>query len=141
MTERKLNQLYWLNKEIKHQKKRLLELQSTSQVKSPIITGLPFVNTKNDITANYAIEIADLEAEIYINIQKYCHELMEIEKYINTIDDSEMRQIIRLKHISGLTWDDIGTELNMDRRTVSRKYHKFLKVAHNAHELYGNIVV
>jgi hypothetical protein len=34
-------------------------------------------------------------------------------------------------------WEDIGVEMNMDRRTASRKYYKFInenKVAHNARE-------
>lgn len=135
MTETKLNQLYWLDKEIKHQKKRLSELQSISQVKSPIITGLPFVNGKSNITANYAVEITDLEEEISINIKKYYRELIEIEKYINTIDDSEMRQIMRLRHINHLTWYEIGEELNMERTTVSKKYCKFLKNSRNSHQL------
>ncbi len=32
-----------------------------------------------------------------------------------------------------MTWAEIGGEMNLDRRTVSRKYYKYLKDAHNAH--------
>ena len=50
-----------------------------------------------------------------------------IERYINTIDDVELRLIVRLRCINNMFWGDIGAEMGMDRRTASRKYYKFIK--------------
>lgn len=141
MTEKELNRLYFLNKEIETQRKRLHQLQNMSMVKSHVITGLPRDNEIKNIVAKYAVEIADLESEINLNIQKCWNEIRKLERFINDITDCEIRQIIRLRHINGMTWDEIGFEMKMDRRTVSRKYHKYLKVAHNAHSICDIIQV
>lgn len=133
MTEKELNRLYFLNKEIESQRKRLHQLQNMSKVKSPVITGLPKGNETKNTVAKYAVEIADLESKISLNIQKCWYEIRNLERYISDIDDCEIRQIIRLRHINGMTWDEIGKELNMHRTTISKKYRDFIKVSHKSH--------
>ncbi len=133
MTEKELKQVYWLKKEIKQIDNELQKLENMSLTKSPILTGLPFGNNKSDSVANYSCDIADLKAELKEKRQKYIDNATKIEKFINNIEDSEIRQIFRFRNINGLSWDDIAGEMYMDRRTVSRKYYKYLQVAHNAH--------
>ncbi len=133
MTEEELKQLYWLKKEIKQIDDELQKLENMSLTKSPIITGLPFGNDKSDSVANYSCDIADLKAELKEKRQKYIDNATKVEKFINSIEDSEIRQIFRFRHMNGLSWDDIAGEMYMDRRTVSRKYYGFMKISHKSH--------
>ncbi len=128
MTEKELKQLYWLKEEIKQIDDELQKLENISLTKSPIITGLPFGNDKSDNVANYSCDIADLKAELKEKRQKYIDDATRVEKFIDSIEDGQIRQIFRLRHIDGLSWDQIAGEMYMDRRTVSRKYYSFLKV-------------
>ncbi len=133
MTEKELNQLCWLKKEIKQLDKKLKKLENMSLTKNPIITELPFGNEKSDNVARYSCDIVDLQNELIAKRHKCILKEKQIEKYIDNITDSEIKQIIRLRHVEGLTWAEIGGEMSLDRRTVSRKYYKYLKDAHNAH--------
>ncbi len=133
MTEKELKQLYWLKKEIKQIDNELQKLENMSLTKSPIITGLPFGNDKSDSVANYSCDIVDLETKLKEKKQKCIDNVARVEDFIDNIEDSEIRQIFRFRHIDGLSWDDIAGEMCMDRTTVSKKYRKFMKVSHKSH--------
>lgn len=53
--------------------------------------------------------------------------LQEIEEYISHIDDSEIRQIIMLKHIDCRSWTSIGMKMGYSESGIRKKYRKFLK--------------
>lgn len=106
-------------------------------VKSQEITGMPFVTGTSDKTAQIAVAIREVEELYEIKLRELYVVRGRIERYINTIDDAELRLIVRLRSINNMHWEDIGAEVGMDRRTASRKYYRFIegaKVAHNAHE-------
>ena len=65
MTKKELSQLYWLNREIEQDKKRLAELEtSATNCTTGEITGMPHGTGNMDKLGNYAAEIADLKALI-----------------------------------------------------------------------------
>jgi hypothetical protein len=136
-TEKELNQLHYINKEIEVLKEQLDELKSRSVIKGQEITGMPFVSGTSDKTAQIAVAIREVEELYEIKLRELYVVRGRIERYINTIEDNELRLIVRLRSINNMFWEDIGAEMNMDRRTASRKYYRFIKenkVAHNAHE-------
>lgn len=133
MTEKELKEIYYINIEIKRLKKEKEELESKSIVKGQEITGLPGGGTTSDKVADYAVELAEIKELIDLELKRLYIVRAKIERYIETIEDSEVRLIIRLRAINNMTWEDIGMEIGMDRRTASRKYYGYLKVAHNAH--------
>lgn len=134
MTEKELNQLYWLKKEIRQLNDKLQRLENMSLVGSPVITGMPFGSKTSDNVARHSCEIVDLERELTAKRQTYIRQANEIEKYIESIEDSEIRQIFRLRHAEGLKWEDIGGEICMHRTTVSKKYYNFMKLSHKSHD-------
>lgn len=118
-------------------KNQLNELKARSIVKGHEITGMPFASGTSDKTANRAVAILEVEELYEIKLHELCLVRERIEKYIDAVEDAELRIILRLRCINNMFWEDIGTEIGMDRRTASRKYYKFIKsekVAHNAHE-------
>lgn len=132
MTEKELNQLHYLNIEILHLKNEITKLESQSEVKAQVLTGMPFGGKLSDPTGQKGTELSENKMLLNLALAKAEIEKNKLERFIASIDDAEMRLIIRLRHINSLTWEEIGAEIHVDRRTVSRKYYNFLKVAHNA---------
>lgn len=139
LTEKELKQLYYINRETEELQRELreldLELENFDGYKSTDYKEGSRGTSKFD-TYSKLDEMMDskriLRQEIDVNLQKIQRERHRILRYISKIEPSETRLIFRLRHINGMTWEQIGMEMHLDRRTVSRKYYKFLKVAHNA---------
>jgi hypothetical protein len=137
--EKDLNQLYALNKEIKRQQEYLeeLEIMATSPGSSKIRAGSS-KRSGNDKTGDFAAKIADLEIAIRANMLKCWGEKCRLEKFISGVEDSEMRMILRLRHVDCHSWEDIAAELTTFdengnvvkypcRTTIMRRYRNFLK--------------
>ena len=128
MTKKELSQLYYLKKEIKEQQRRLAELEEAATNCSTKITGLPSGRGISDKTGNYAAQIADLRALLDSNLKKCFDELNRLNRYIQSVDDSQMRTILRLRYIQGLTWQRIAFEIGEhDEQYPRRKHNAFLK--------------
>lgn len=128
MTKKELSQLYYLNREIEQQKERLKELEAAATNATARITGMPFGTNVSDKIGNFAAEIADLKALIELNIQKCWYELNKLNRYINSIDDSLMRQLLTYRYINGLTWQQIAYNIgDHDEQYPRRLHNRFLK--------------
>lgn len=55
---------------------------------------------------------------------------LEIEIFIAAIKDSTLRMIFRYRYLEGLTYEQIGKRLHLDRSRISRKIDQYLKNAH-----------
>jgi hypothetical protein len=132
MTEKELNQLHYINKEIEVLKDQLDELKSRSMIKGQEITGMPFVTGTSDKTACIAIAIREVEELYEIKLRELYLVRGRIERYINTIEDGEIRLIIRLRCINNMHWEDIASEVGWERTTVSKKFRQY--ISHKSHE-------
>lgn len=110
MTKRELSQLYWLNREIEADEKRLKELETAATSTTSKITGLPHVSGISDKTA-IAAEIADVKAIIEAKKIQAVAEYNRLNRYIASVDDSLMRQILALRHIDGMEWDRVASSI------------------------------
>ena len=105
MTVKELSQLYWLNREIEADKRRLEELESmVSSPKMQILNGMPRTSGCGDSMARRVADIIDLKAIISAKRQQCVYERNRLERYINSIPDSLTRQIFSLRFINGLSW-------------------------------------
>jgi len=128
MTKKELSQLYYLNREIEEQQFRLAELETVATSCTATITGLPRANNISDKLVEYAVEIADLKALLDINLKKCFYELNRLNRYIQSVDDSQMRLILSLRYINGLSWQQIAFSIGeTDESYPRRKHNKFLK--------------
>lgn len=60
-------------------------------------------------------------------------ECEKIEKYIEAIDDIEIRIIAEQYFIQGKTFEQIASTKNYERTTVSKKLRQWIQVSHNSH--------
>ena len=128
MTKKELSQLYYLNREIEEQQRRLEELEAGAISFNTTITGIPKAHGVSDKLAKYAVEIADLRALQDLNLKKCFYELNRLNRYINSINDSEMRLILSLRYINGLSWQQVAFSIGAYNESVPRKKHnKFIK--------------
>lgn len=113
MTLKELSQLYYLNREIDRDVKRLEELKVRAiSLRGSNITGMPSGGSfgGSSIERN-AAEIADLEAIISAKIQQCLHERCRLERYIADIPDSLTRMIFTLRFVNGLSWVQVAMHI------------------------------
>ena len=110
MTKKELSQLYWINREIEQYKERLAELEAAARGVTSKISGLPHVSGIADKTA-IAAEIADTKAIIKAKIDISVVAYNRLNRYIASVDDSLIRQILSLRYIDGLPWQGVADEI------------------------------
>lgn len=113
MTLDELSQLYWLNKEIESDRKRLEQVRAmASSPASPDMSGMPHgKGGVHSTTEAYAAEITDLETIIAAKQIQCVHERNRLERYIANIPDSETRLIMTLRFVDGMTWAQVATSI------------------------------
>jgi hypothetical protein len=128
MTKQELSQLYYLNREIEQLKSRLTELDCIATSTSSRITGMPHASGISDKVGKYAAEIADLKELLDLNLKKCFYELNRLNRYIESIEDSQIRMIISLRYINGLSWQQVAFSIGEhDEQYPRKKHNKFLK--------------
>ena len=126
MVRGELNELYWLNKEITDLQNRIQELDETCGVSSSKMgDGIHSGNVSNPVE-QVALKKMELQKKLANTMVNILEEKDKIERFVETIPDSQIRTIIRLRNIDLMTWEQIGEFLGLDRKTVAGKYNKFL---------------
>lgn len=129
MTKKELSQLYYLNREIERDKARLAELEAAAQPGAQKITGMPSAGCVGDKIGDYAAEIADLKGIIAANIQRCYYELNRLNRYINSVEDSQMRMILSLRYINGLSWLQVAASVGGGNTAdgLRKSHNRYLK--------------
>lgn len=132
MTEKELNKYYWLKKEIEDIENRLIEFGDG-------VSGIQYKEI-NVVSSHKVISIQDKRMELVNKLLEArvsaLEEYIKIESFIETIDDSKIRQIMRYRFLDLKDWYRIGELMNCDRTTASKMLRKYLKekISHNSHE-------
>ena len=128
MNKKELSQLYYLNREIEEQQRRLEELECLATSCTSHITGMPRTPGVVDKLAKYVAEIVDLRGLIDLNIKKCFYELNRLNRYISSVEDSQIRMILSLRYINGMTWQQIALSIGeFDEQYPRRKHNAFLR--------------
>lgn len=134
MTLKELSQLYYLNREIEMDQRRLEELRTKAESPgSPRFDGMPRIKSNVSKVERYAEDIADLEAIIAAKQQQCIHERNRLERYINDIDDSRLRMIFKLRFVNGLQWPQVAAHIggNNTAKSVSKACYRYLDETEN----------
>jgi len=127
LTKSEVKQIYYINKEIEMWREELLRTKSKSRVMGQQITDMPHASGTSDKTADMAVQ--EVEYEQIIEALEYSAFIMKnkIMRYITSIDDSVVRQIIFLRYISLLPWKIVAGEIGGDNtadsvRMIDKRY-------------------
>ena len=128
MTKKELSQLYWLNREIEMEKRKLAELTAAASGSTQNITGLPHVGG-GDKTGNLAILIAEQRDLIELKVKQSVIEYNRLNRYIASVEDAQMRIILSLRYINGLSWQQVALHMGMDGdgSTQRKQHNEFLR--------------
>ena len=124
MTKEELKQIYYINKEILMWQKELDRLQCKSLVKGQEITDMPFGSGTSDKVADLAIEIVDTKAVIKGMLAEIQIQRRKIIDYIEGIDDSLLRQVMFLRNVSCMSWNQVANELGKTETCVKKLYSR-----------------
>ena len=124
MTLEELTQIPYLIAEIKALQLELYELRNANFYKNNIISDMPRGRQGAEQPFTYVSNIAELEKELEFKIELMQRKRLEIEKFIETIEDIVERSIVRMRCINTMTWEEIGEEVNMSRTTAMRTFKK-----------------
>ena len=128
MTKKELSQLYYLKKEIKEQQRRIAELEAAATNCSTKITGLPSGKGISDKIGNYAAQFADLKALLDLNLKKCFYELNRLDRFIQSVEDPLIRQILLYRFEKHMSWRQIARAIggNNTSESLRKKLYRYL---------------
>ena len=129
MTNRELSQLYYLKQEIEMKRRKIHELETIAEDTASKIIGTPHPLGINDKIGTTAAEIAYIKAILSLNVQEYYYQYNRLLRYIETIDDSLVRQIMTYRYIDLMTWNDVADTIGGGNTedSVKKKVYRFLE--------------
>lgn len=123
MTEKELSQYYFLKKEVEDLEQRIAEFGSgikSSQYKEISVSSSH--NAKS--IQETKVELVGMLTEKRLSaLEQY----VKIERYIEEVDDVEIRSIMRFRYLDLMKWEDIGAKMFLDRTSVARKLRRYIK--------------
>lgn len=157
MTVKELSKLYWLNREVEGNQKELLRLEAeTLKVEeellalrrdidglaSPNMDGMPHGTDVCSAVEARALRIMQLEDAVrrkhdaLVNLRaristKQTLVILErdrLEQYVGEIVDPFMRQIMRLRFVNGLSWDQVAACMgNTKGESVKKRCYRYVR--------------
>lgn len=122
MTEKELSKYYWLRKEIKDLEERLAEF------------GYGVSATKLDKEISGITSTESIQEKRIIIIEKWIsarvsalEEYLKIESYIESVEDSEIRQIMRYRFLDLKKWNEIDKLMICGKDYAKKKYYQYRK--------------
>jgi len=104
MSEKELSTYFELKREVNDLEERIKDIE----------------NKDESLTK---VELVSLLTEKRISaLEQY----LEIERFIETIDDPELRNIMRYRFLDLKAWQEIADLMYMDRSTVSKKVKRYI---------------
>ena len=128
MTLRELSKLYYLNKLIERDSLRLANLESKLEPGGMNISGMPRGSSSKNIIEELVPLIVELKDRIKNEQIKYISERKNIDAYISSVDDYQMRLILSYRFIDLMTWNQIALSIgggNTDD-SVKKACYRFL---------------
>ena len=148
MIKEELSEIIKLKKEINQFRLKLQELKYgdnetivTDKVKGSM-SQFPYLPRSFTITGREEMSEDCLQKRneiaqgIRIKTQKLMEKINRAFEYIESIEDSNIRQILTYRYIDGLTWEQTGECMSYSWETVRKKHDKFIKSIPNNTSIY-----
>lgn len=108
MTVKELQQLFYLERIIQHEKDRLDELRASVDLHSPGLSDMPKAPGAKDKLGDTVPKIVDQEAEIQKNIILYSRTKEKLLRYINGVPFVRIKMIMILRFIDQKSWQEVA---------------------------------
>lgn len=127
MTRERLKKLRALLKESEHLEEEIKTLPFTSGgYVGDSVNNYSIGFPKPFLIQGYSTQKYDrLKETLQKKLREIQKEIAELEDWLEHIEDAELRDILRLQYVNGLTQEQIADELGYARETISRKLKDF----------------
>ena len=128
MTVKELQQLFYLEKIIQHEKDRLDELRASVDLQSPGLSDMPKAPGARDKLGDTVPKIVDQEKEIEKNIRIYSETREMLLQYINDVPFIRIRLIMTLRFVDKMTWQEVADAIGGKETeyTVRKAVYRYL---------------
>lgn len=123
MTRRELSQIYWLNRELKMWEEKKHDYESRAYPPSGTGDGVHGSGT-SDRTGNVASEIADVTQIIDGILAQIQYRIREVYEHIDTIEDSQLRQIVQYRCVDCMNWEDVGDNTGITSDAAKKIFYR-----------------
>lgn len=129
MNKKDLNQMYYINKEIEMWRNALTRLENMSLYPTGEISGMPFGSGTSDKVGDLAVKKADIKQKINELLNKQLETYVSLTEYIQSIDDSMLRQIMYHRHVLCMTWNQVARAVGGGNtaESVRKNHDRFLE--------------
>ena len=124
-----LNNLRYIDKEIKLLQERIEELETEAARVTPILTGLPGKGSGGDRIGAVVEQIIEEKEKLDAALQQRQEERRKAMRFINSIADSQLRTIFVLRFVAGKSWNEVADYIgggNTEKSVWVRAY-RYLK--------------
>ena len=124
-----LNNLRYIDKEIKLLQERIEELETEAARVTPILTGLPGKGSGGDRIGAVVEQIIEEKEKLKAALQNRQEERRKAMRFINSIADSQLRTIFILRFVAGKSWNEVADYIgggNTEKSVWVRAY-RYLK--------------
>ena len=116
-----LQQAYQIHRSIQARKQQVARLRELAECATSIanaarVSGTP-ARSKVESTV---CRIADLQAMIQQDLCRLAEKYEEIQRIIDKVEDDTCRNILSLRYLSFLTWEEIAEKMDYNERHVRR---------------------
>lgn len=131
MTFEKALEIYYINAEIKAIQLELVKHEENRKYyRTVVLTDMLRAKGEHiNPTDEWLIKEQQLKEMLRYSLDNLQNKMIEFEKFLKEVEDAETRVILRLRCINNMSWEEIGDNLGMDRRTASRKFNRFFDIS------------
>lgn len=125
MNEKDLEQLGKLMKEAELLQRELNNLPTTKDSVRGYSPDFPYTERTIIISGIDEQRGKKLQRKLQRKLEQIQDKVEEMEEWLDSVEDPEIRTILRMMYRNNLNQKQIGEELGYDRSTVSKKLKKF----------------
>lgn len=141
MNKRELEQIRDIKKEVEYIQKKIemadytIKTWTTSDTVTGSLPFFPYTKHKIHIRGvdlpGYKQEVSRLRSEWRAKLRKLTKKIEGASEYIESISDSEMRLLLTLRFIEGMSWQDIARKIGVagDGSTERKRVERFFKLS------------
>jgi len=130
MTVQELSTLRHLHREIEQEEARLSELRLRAYSPSgPSLSGMPRGGPEHSKVEQYAAALAEIEAGIQERIVRSTIEEARLRRYIETVPDAQMRNLLLCRFVDCCTWEQVAARCDFERTAyaVKKRVYRFIQ--------------
>ena len=127
MTKEKLEQLRTLKIEIDLLEYELNSLPQTTDTVRGSMDTFPYTEVIIKVTGTDEASAPVLRNKLRQKHKKLHASILELEEWLDTIENSEMRTIIRMHYEHGMTHEEIARKFGCSKSTITKKINNFFK--------------